>query len=364
MFTRNPQKSSRHQASNTSTTGGAASPDTADAQPCADETSATDCETATSEHSSQSRRSRPTLGVVIVATAVIGLILCALFDRLGSALFFVGVPCLLAAGIGTISAKTSYGRVMQITTIALLLMSALLHEAAFCLLLAAPIIYLAAAAGLWIRRRWGSQRTTHAVAIPIILLLAAEGISPQLRVGELQETSATATYAGSCDSLTTRLLDGPQSIKQSRHGLLKIAPYPTPAKMQQHPSAPHTDSSAFNVGQTWKTAIGPGALTSKVTDTSPQSVTFAVTEDKSKAQRWVDLHSARLSWKPSDDNCNLTVRVLYSRKLDPGLWFGPITHAFTHDATVTLANSLVTTQHQATQQRGAHPTAPTPGQKR
>lgn len=316
----------------------------------------------TNEPQPPTRHKRPALGIAIIVTAIAGLILCAVFDRLGSALFFVGIPCLLAAGIGVINAKTSYGRVMQITTIVLLLMSALLHEAAFCLLLAAPVVYLAAAGGLWVSKKWGGQKTSHAVAIPLIVLCALEGVAPHLRVGQLQETQATSTYTQSCDNLTERLMQGPKAVGASRYGLLNIAPYPTPRLMKlqdagqsgsdksgagQSGSKGSDAGAGFVVGQKWQTSIGPGVLSSRVVGVSRRSVSFEVLADESKASRWVDLQSARLVWQPVAAGCELTVSVVYARKLDPGWWFGPITHVFTGHATKTLAESLVASEAKA-----------------
>lgn len=287
-------------------------------------------------------RFRRGLGMVTVATALVGLVVCAVFGRLSSAIFFVGIPCLLAFGLGQTSPKTSYGRVMQITTICLLLMSAVLHEAAFCLLLAAPVVYLSAAGGLWITRRIRRRTTVQVFAVPLIALLAVEGLTPQLRVGQYQEAVASAEYHQSCETLPHRLSQGPKSVPGSRYGLLKLAPYPTPQVMKPVAKAPTSGNQpAFSIGQQWQTIIGPGVLLSEVQSVTAKSVTFKVLNDQSKANRWVDLHQAKLSWQPHDEGCQLTVSVAYSRKLDPGLWFGPITHIFTSHAAATMARTLV-----------------------
>lgn len=294
--------------------------------------------------------------MVIVATALAGLVVCALFGRLSSAIFFVGIPCLLAFGLGRTSPKTSYGRVMQVTTICLLLMSAILHEAAFCLLLAAPIVYLSAAGGLWVTRRIRKRTTVQAFAIPVIVLLALEGLTPQLRVGQYQVAVASAEYHQSCDTLPHRLSQGPKAVADNRYGLLTLAPYPTPRVMKPAPKASPAKSTtaanqpAFTVGQQWHTAIGPGILRSEVESLTAKSVTFKVLDDQSKASRWVDLHHATLSWQPQGQGCQLTVSVAYSRKLDPGLWFGPITHVFTTHAAKTMARTLVAEPAPATGQ--------------
>src|SRR5690606_13865543 len=79
--------------------------------------------------------------VAVVPVAVAATLLAASIDRLDTALFFVGVPCVLALVVGLLPGESSAAGLFQAVTVSLLLVSAFLHEGALCVLLVSPLVY-------------------------------------------------------------------------------------------------------------------------------------------------------------------------------------------------------------------------------
>ena len=91
----------------------------------------------------QPLRSRLTLMLLAaVPVALAATALAAAIGRLDTALFFVGVPVLLAVVVGTMRTGDSGAQLFQVVTVTLLLVSAFLHEGALCVLIVSPLVGL------------------------------------------------------------------------------------------------------------------------------------------------------------------------------------------------------------------------------
>lgn len=269
--------------------------------------------------SQQTNRRRGPLAAVVICVALAGLALAWHFDRLDSALLFVGVPCLLAYGVGLLPGANTFARVMQATTIVLLLASALLHEGAFCMVLAAPILYGAAAAGWWLTTK---RRTQHALALPLLMLLATEGITPGARVLPHGTAEATTSVPVSCETAVARL-GASASVGElpstALPSVLRVAPYRPPLALS---------GSGFEQGSRWSLATKHGAFVTSVERQDSSSVRFNVVEDTTHLAANVTITGGTLAWEPTAEGCLLRATVDYDRKLDPGVWFGPVTDVF------------------------------------
>lgn len=263
------------------------------------------------------RTNKRKLALLVCAAAVIGLVCAAYFDRLDSALLFVGIPCLLAFGIGTLPSKPGWGRVLQVVMVCTLLASAILHEAAFCLLLASPIVACAALAGWWLANT--AKKRHQIVALPIVLLVASEGAFPDWQLAAGQTARASTILTSDCATVETRLRQGPLPEPSDRQGVLKIAPYPTPTG---------GSGTGFTTGHTWQLNIGGGTINSVITERSSSAVKFVVTENSSMTNRWVEVESGVVRWVPVQQGCEVELAVQYRRKLAPAVWFGPVTGVF------------------------------------
>lgn len=256
------------------------------------------------------------LTVVIVVFGLAGVGLSAEADRLDSGLLFVGVPCLMAFAFAMIPTEGGWPSLMQAITIVLLLFSALLHEGAICVLLAAPLVYGTAAVVYSLSR----DRPRHYAFAPFLVLLALEGAVPGARVNPDQDATATAVVADDCAEFRTALERGPRiDPEQDRGRLLDVAGYPTPSE---------ATGTGLEQGDTWRLAMPVGSIDTEVVATAADRIEFTVVEDSAPTTRWVELTGGTLSWDETEDGCEATMAIEYRRKLDPSWWFGPVTELF------------------------------------
>ncbi len=45
-------------------------------------------------------------------------------------------------------------------------------------------------------------------------------------------------------------------------------------------------------------------------------------------KKWAAVRGGSLTWAEGPDGCRATLTIDYERRLDPALWFGPVTDAF------------------------------------
>ncbi|MGL4746088.1 MAG: hypothetical protein ACRCXL_17110 [Dermatophilaceae bacterium] len=277
------------------------------------------------------RRSRTLLLLLAVGAAgLAGVAIAASVGRLDSALLFVGVPCVLALGVGLMRGRGGWGSMFQVVTVVLLLASALLREAAVCVLLAAPLVYGVAAlayAGVTAMR---PGRSALALG-PLLAVALIEGVVPGARINPEQEAVVSRMVADRCDAFESALARGPQIDPDADRGpLLDLFPYPTPSA---------ASGAGLAVGDVWSLAVGDGVLQTRVAARTVDALDFEVTDGGMSAgspghrhhavlERWVTVRSGTLAWTQTGEGCRATMTVRYERHLDPALWFGPVTAAF------------------------------------
>lgn len=284
--------------------------------------SSSDDATAPREESFRSRL--VVMLTAVVPVALVATVLAAAFGRLDTALFFVGVPALLAFVVGMVPGEEGAGQLFQAITVALLLVSAFLHEGALCVLIVSPLVYgvaFAIHALVEATRRGGGSgpHTRHALG-GLLVLLALEGAVPGLRINPIQEVDADRIVASDCSDFTDALARGPQFDPDEDRGLLlRVAQYPTPSAAQ---------GTGLEVGDTWELAMPMGSISTEVTVAEAESIAFDVTADDARTTRWVSIQEGRLSWEQTDDGCRADVRITFERDLDPAFWFAPISSVF------------------------------------
>ena len=258
------------------------------------------------------------VALVVVTAATTA---AAAIGRLDSALFFVGVPVLLALVVGVLPATSTGGLLFQVITVTLLLVSAFLHEGALCVLIVSPLLYGSAFFVWWLVRAAANVQQRLAV-VPLLALAALEGAVPGTRIMPTQEATAERVVAGACADFVAGL-DRPTFSTDDRGWLLRVAQYPTPTT---------AEGSGLAVGDRWELAMPAGAISTRVSDRTGDDTTggidFEVTDDTARTTRWVTLQQAHLSWAESDEGCRTRLAIDFERDLDPALYFGPITDLF------------------------------------
>jgi hypothetical protein len=277
------------------------------------------------------------LSAVCVVVGVFGFAISVATGTADSALLFVGLPTLLALAIAVSRpARSIYGLTFKGITLGLLLAAVLLHEGAICVLFAAPLVYAvgyAISLTISIGRRRG-HRGAYAV-VPIALLLSIEGVVPGWRVAPVQTVTATHTVAIAPAEVAARLSAGPDLAGTPRSWLLANMPLPG-----------HTGGNGIGVGDRWIFAFhgdshGPGGqLVTEVTHRGPDSVEFQRISDTSIVHRWLDWHTARITWHAVEGGTEVRMDLTFGRGLDPSWYFGPIEDVMVGAAADYLLDSL------------------------
>ncbi|MEV4761057.1 hypothetical protein AB0J89_00310 [Micromonospora chokoriensis] len=242
--------------------------------------------------------------------------------RADSAMLFVALPVLLAAGLTLAPHRTAHGQVFAATTIALLLAAVALHEGAICVLLAAPLVYAVAhGTTALIRVLRDANRPYVMVAVPLLLLPGLEGSGIAARVAPEQTVEVTRVVGLPVDRVAERLATGPRPTAV-RSVPLRLLGVPTPGQVT---------GDGLDVGDRWMfgyhgSAHGPGGhLLAEVESAAPGRVGFRFVEDSSITARWFTWRHAELSWRAVDPgHTEVRVRVDYTRGLDPSWYFGPV----------------------------------------
>ena len=257
--------------------------------------------------------------------------------RADSALLFVVLPTVLAVGLALTPGRTTHGWVFRLTTICLLLAAVALHEGAICVVLAAPLVYLIAHGVTWLIDVSQRGPKILPVLVPLPLLVAGvEGAHPQWRIAPDQSVEVSRVIAAAPAELPGLLTAGPRPA-DARPLSLRLLGVPTPE---------HVHGAGLAPGARWMfgyhgSSHGPGGqIVTEVTAVGPREVGFVVVGDSTITGRWVTLRDATLSWRPSGEGTEVTVRIDYQRGLDPSWYFGPLQDRLMHAGAEHLLDML------------------------
>lgn len=242
--------------------------------------------------------------------------------RADSAVLFVALPVLLAAGLALTPGRTAHGRVFVVTTIVLLLAAVALHEGAVCVVLAAPLVYAVAhGTTALIRALHHASRAYTFLAVPLLLLPGLEGSGVGPRLAPEQSVEVVRMVALPVNRVAERLAAGPRPAPV-RSAPLRALGVPTPDQV---------GGDGLAVGDRWMfgyhgSAHGPGGhLLAEVETATPGHIGFRFVEDTSITARWLGWRHADLRWRAIDaGHTEVRVTVDYRRGLDPSWYFGPL----------------------------------------
>jgi hypothetical protein len=255
--------------------------------------------------------------------------------RADSALLFVGLPVLLAVGLVLMPGRTTHGRVFSVTTVGLLLAAVVLHEGAICVALAAPLVY-AVAHGAVALLNWAErpEKRYALLPIPLLLVLALEGTGA--RLDPEQAVTETRTVALSADEVARRLTDGPGPA----------AVRSVPLRMLGVPLPERIEGRGLSPGDRWMfhypgSAHGSGGHTiTEVVEAAPGRVEFRVVEDSAITARWLVWRSATMRWKAVGERTEVRLSIVYTRRLDPSWYFGPVQQVLMREGAGYLLDAM------------------------
>ncbi|TDQ51434.1 hypothetical protein [Actinorugispora endophytica] len=243
-----------------------------------------------------------------------------------TALFYVGLPALIALTVVfTARPRSAVGVAMAVTTVGLALAGPLLDEGVVCLVMAAPLFYLVAAA---VGAVLGHARGRHAlVAAPVLVLLCLEGVAGTSYLPRASEGRAVRFVEDTPAEIAAALAAEPVYPAQDSW-FLGLLPQPTGA-----------EGTGLDVGDRREVrfparrSLGLGAeptprsLVLEVArgraDDSGGLVVFTVVSDTTLA-RWLDLREAEVAWEAVDGGTRIEWTLRYHRTFDPSWYWGPL----------------------------------------
>jgi hypothetical protein len=250
-----------------------------------------------------------------------------------TSLFYVGIPALIAVSVVlTARPRHPVGVALATTTVGLALAGPLLDEGIVCLVVAAPLFYgVAALVGLAVQQARGRR---HLVLAPVLLLLVLEGIGDVTPVPRDDAVTTTEVVDVSPAAFADALADEPR-FDEPDASLLRAIPFPIPVG---------ASGAGLEVGDERQVAFAPrhslgiGArptergMRLRVVESAVHGaggeVVFEIVEDSTLA-RWMDLRTARVTWRAVGDGTEVRWELGYRRTFDPSWYFGPVQHHVT-----------------------------------
>ena len=266
-----------------------------------------------------------------------------------TALFYIGLPVVLALIVVLLARpQSAVGVAMAVTTVMLLLSGPLLGEGMVCLVIVAPLIYGVVALVTWLGATlFGADRYgPHAyVAVPILFALTLEGIAG-LSLLPRQDTGEGSVLVAAAPERVAAVLAAPPTYRAPEAFFLRAVPFPEPVEALGE-GLDVGDTRLIHFTPRTTLALGdeptPRHMELEVTESRVHSdggrVVFDVTDDTTLA-RWMDLRTATATWEREGDATRLTWEFDYTRTYDPSWYFGPLQSYATDLAAAYLADTF------------------------
>nr|WP_232832296.1 hypothetical protein [Nocardiopsis sp. FIRDI 009] len=266
-----------------------------------------------------------------------------------TALFYVGLPAVIALlVVCTARPRTAVGVAMATTTVLLALSGPLLGEGLVCLVIAAPLIYGVVALVAWVCvtiRRDGPGARHALFAVPLLLGLALEGVGG-VSLLPTDDRGAGQVLVDAAPEEVAAALAAPPDYASPDAFLLRVVPFPEPVEAEGEGLAV---GDTRTVTFTRARSLRPGAdvvdqhMELVVVESEVRSdggrVVFEVTADTAFA-RWMDMRRAEAVWTAEGDRTRLSWAIDFERTYEPSWYFGPLQSYTTDLAAAYLADTF------------------------
>lgn len=279
----------------------------------------------------------------LVGTAITGLAIHLLSHKglQGSALFYIGLPLLLAYAFKEEKSpkRSATGSILKGITLVLLLSGPILQEGFICVIMAAPIFYI-------IGGIFGStidavhkKKMSKLQASPFILLvmlMSLEGTHPVLTFDRNHTVRVEKVITATPEAIEKQL-NRPLVLGDDLPHYLKLFPFPSVKHFQGTELGDKTTLNfVYYLHFYFKPKIGD--LTYNVTQRGDNFIESSVASDNSYVSTYMDWKKSKVSWDVIDDlHTKVTWEISYERKLDPAWYFGTLEY-FT---TSLMAEALI-----------------------
>jgi hypothetical protein len=244
-----------------------------------------------------------------------------------TAALYIGVPFILALGLSLTSrSKSALGATIKGITIAMLLSAIVFREGYICILFASPLFY---AVGALVAAPIDRARKQHklrnkvqaSVVATLIALLSLEGTTTVTSMPRENEVFVSKIVAANIGDIRDQLSATPR-FDRERSVFLDIFPYPQTICGQGLNVGDERKLNFVAYKQIWWGKVS-GDLVLKVSESTPQQITFSVVKDDSYLSHYLKWQSSIVSLTPIDQtHTNVTWKLTYKRILDPSWYFG------------------------------------------
>ncbi len=247
-----------------------------------------------------------------------------------SSLLYILIPYLISVAI-TLFRPTEVGEgLLQqyishvLTALSILLStSILIGEGFICITFFAPI-YLLVVSATYLIRAWSKNKRTYSTVLPVlIVMLSLEGTLPSLTLPRETFVEITRSTTLTPDEIKINLAK-PFSLQKERHWLISIFPMPyqiDAGSLKQGDI--HTVHTRYHRWFFTNTHEGQAELLiEKVND---HKVITRVLSDTTYFTTYLEGSGTEIDLIPnSDGGTDITLKMFYTRKLDPAWYFYPL----------------------------------------
>ncbi len=252
----------------------------------------------------------------------------------------LGIPALLAVLVAlTPRAKTVAGGIMKTIALMLLIVSPLLGEGWFCILLVSPLFFLVGGIVGFFADRARRQREARVLCLALVLLpMSLEGVVPALTVNREQSVEVTRTVRASSAEVEAALRGQPH-LERGLPWLLRIG-FPRPLAAGGDGLQPGAQRTIRFSGVEGAPA---GDLVTRIVARRPGYVRSEAVDDSSKLAHWMHWESSEVWWQPVDAaHTRVIWRIHYRRGLDPAWYFAPWERAAVRAAATYMIEAQAT----------------------
>lgn len=246
-----------------------------------------------------------------------------------TAAVYIGLPLLLALGLSlTPKTKSALGATMKGMTIALFLSAVIFREGYICILFASPIFYAVGAMIAYpidcARQRKNKKITLQTAVISMIAgLLSLEGTTNMTTIARNNNIVVSKVISATVDEVRNEISKTPKFGK-NKPIFLRIFPYPAEISGSGLEVGDERKVKFVAYKHIWWTKV-EGHLVLRVSESTPNSLTFDVEKDESYLSHYLKWQSSKVFFEAVDDHhTKVTWTLSYQRRLDPEWYFGPM----------------------------------------
>ena len=246
-----------------------------------------------------------------------------------SALFYIGLPLLLAyVFISSKPSNSATGAILKGTSVVLLLSGPLLQEGFICIIMAAPLFYIIGGITGWIIDSSRKKKANKLHAFPMLFLvglMSLEGTHPSLTFERNHTVRVEKVVSASANSVEQQL-NQPLVLGSDVPAFLKIFPFPSAG---EHNGTQLGDKNTLHFVYYKHFYFSPkiGDLSYKIIGRGDNYIESAIVSDDSYVNTYLNWKRSKVSWQAIDANhTKVTWEIDYERKLDPAWYFGTLEH--------------------------------------